>query len=261
MNSMTEEKPILVESKEGILWIRLNRPDKLNSMTVEMHGMVCHALDEAEADESIGAIVITGEGRAFCAGADVGKLGKLTPEEAKEFSEAGHRTVMKILSHPKPVVAAVNGYALGGGCELATACDFRIASVKARFGQPEINLGIIPGWGGTQLLSKIIGPAKAKEMIFTGSMVGAEEALQIGLVNKVVEVDNLEEEVKSFTMPLSRGPRKAMKEAKILLGEDQDLKKSLNAEAEAFSGLFSTQDFKEGVAAFLEKRKPDFKGR
>jgi len=168
---------------------------------------------------------------------------------------------MKILSHPKPVVAAVNGYALGGGCELATACDFRIASVKARFGQPEINLGIIPGWGGTQLLSKIIGPAKAKEMIFTGSMVGAEEALQIGLVNKVVEVDNLEEEVKSFTMPLSRGPRKAMKEAKILLGEDQDLKKSLNAEAEAFSGLFSTQDFKEGVAAFLEKRKPDFKGR
>ena len=139
---MTEEKPILVKVEGETCWISLNRPDKLNSMTIEMHEMVRGALDEAEVDASVGCVVITGVGRAFCAGADVSHLAKFSPEEAREFSEKGQETIVKILKCPKPVVAAVKGYALGGGCELAVACDYRIASDKARFGQPEISLGL-----------------------------------------------------------------------------------------------------------------------
>jgi len=258
---MSEESPILVSSEEGVCWIRLNRPDKLNSMTLEMHEMVRKALDKAEADDSIGSIVITGAGRAFCAGADVSTLGKLTPEEAKDFSEKGQETVKKIRGHPKPVIAAVNGYALGGGCELATACDFRIASEKARFGQPEIGLGLVPGWGGTKLLAGLIGPSKAKEMILTGGMVNAEEAAKIGLVMKVVEVEKLEEEAGNFAKALASGAGLALKAAKMLLNADGGIDESLAAEADSFSALFSTEDFKEGVAAFLEKRKAAFKGK
>jgi enoyl-CoA hydratase len=259
---VAKEKPILVKVDGGICWISLNRPDKLNCMTVEMHELIWGALDEAEADGSIGCIVITGVGnRAFCAGADVSHLEKLSPNEAKEFSEKGHKTLTKILNCSKPVVAAVNGYALGGGCELAAACDFRIASEKARFGQPEINLGLVPGWGGTQLLQKIIGPARAKEVIMTGAMLNAQEAQQIGLVNKVVEADKLKEEVGAFAESLSRGPNIAVMEAKRLVNLSLELNEGLTEEANAFSKLFSTEDFKEGVAAFKEKRKPSFKGR
>jgi len=258
---MSEESPILVSSEEGVCWIRLNRPDKLNSMTLEMHEMVRKALDDAEADDSVGSIVITGAGRAFCAGADVSALGKLTPEEAKTFSEKGQETVKKIRGHPKPVIAAVNGYALGGGCELATACDFRIASEKARFGQPEIGLGLVPGWGGTRLLAGLIGPAKAKEMILIGGMVNAEEAAKIGLVMKVVEVEKLEEEAGNFAKVLALGAGLALKAGKMLLNADGGIDESLAAETDSFSELFSTEDFKEGVAAFLEKRKAAFKGK
>lgn len=262
MKRMSEEKPILMKVEGGICWISLNRPDKLNCMTVEMHELICEALDEAEGDGSVGCIVITGAGnRAFCAGADVAQLGRLSPYEAKEFSEKGHKTLTKILLHPKPVVAAVNGYALGGGCELAAACDFRIASEKARFGQPEINLGLVPGWGGTQLLQRIIGPARAKEMIMTGAMLNAQEAQHLGLVNKVVEADELNEEVRAFAESLSRGPNMALMEAKRLVNLTLEFDEGLTEEANAFSKLFSTEDFKEGVAAFKEKRKPSFKGR
>lgn len=258
---MSEESLILVSSEEGVCWIRLNRPDKLNSMTLKMHEMVRKALDDAEADDSVGSIVITGAGRAFCAGADVSALGTLAPEEAKDFSEKGQETVKKIRGHPKPVIAAVNGYALGGGCELATACDFRIASEKARFGQPEIGLGLVPGWGGTRLLARLIGPAKAKEMILTGGMVNAEEAAEIGLVMKVVKVEKLEEEAANFAKALASGAGLALKAGKMLLNADDGIDESLAAEADSFSALFSTEDFKEGVAAFLEKRKAAFKGK
>ena len=258
---MTEEKPVLVKTEDGICWISLNRPDKLNSMTLEMHETVRGALDEAEADASVGCVVITGVGRAFCAGADVSHLAKFSPEEGKEFSEKGQETIVKILKCPKPVVAAVNGYALGGGCELAVACDYRIASDKARFGQPEISLGLVPGWGATQLLQRIVGLAKAMEMITTGSMLRAEEALQAGLANKVIEAEKFEEEVKAFASSLAKGPGLALTSVKKLIRVDQGLLDGLKEEAEAFSELFATEDFKEGASAFLEKRKPSFKGK
>jgi len=259
---MAEEKPVLVENEGGVCWISLNRPDKLNSMTLEMHEMVREALDGAEADASVGCIVITGVGtRAFCAGADVSHLGKLSPGEGRGFSEKGQETILKIIHHSKPVVAAVNGFALGGGCELAAACDLRIASEKARFGQPEINLGLIPGWGATQLLQRIVGPAKAKEMISTGAILGAQEALQAGLVNRVVEADKFEQEVRAFAESLTRGPGIALSKAKKLINMSLRLEEGLGAEAEAFGGLFATEDFGEGVAAFLEKRKPSFRGK
>jgi enoyl-CoA hydratase len=260
---LAEEKPVLVRTEGGVCWITLNRPDKLNSVTFEMHQLACDALDEAEKDKSVGCVVITGAGnRAFSAGADVSYLGKLSPKEAKKnVSEKGHETIMKILRHPKPVVAAVNGFALGGGCELATACDFRIASDKARFGQSEINLGLIPGWGATQLLQRLVGPAKAKEMIMTGAMLSAQEAQQIGLVNRVVEADKFEQEVKAFAESLARGPGVAMAEAKRLINMGMELEEGLSAEADAFGKLFATEDLKEGLAAFLGKRKPSFKGK
>lgn len=258
---MVEEKPVLVKVEDGVCWISLNRPKKLNSIVPEMFDLISEALDTAEADKSIRCVVITGVGdRAFCAGADVSFLSKLSSSEAEAVSRKGHKTFMKILQLLKPVVAAVNGYALGGGCELAAACDFRIASEKARFGQPEINLGLIPGWGGTQLLPRLIGLAKAKEMTMRGAMLNAEEALRAGLVNKVVAADKFEEEVKTFVSFLVNGPAIALAKAKMLVNKSLDLEEGLDAEAEAFGQLFSTSDFKEGVAAFSEKRKPKFKG-
>lgn len=259
---MTEEKLVLVKVEDGVCWISLNRPNKLNSVVPEMLDLISEALDDAEADETVRCVVITGVGdRAFCAGADVTFLSGLSSGEAEMvISRKGHKTFMKILSLSKPVVAAVNGYALGGGCELAAVCDFRIASEKARFGQSEINLGLIPGWGGTQLLPKLVGVAKAKEMTMTGAILSAEEALRAGLVNKVVAPDRFEEEVKTFVASLVNGPPLALAEAKRLVNMSIDLDAGLNAEAEAFGSLFSTSDLKEGFAAFKEKRKPTFKG-
>jgi len=259
---MTEEKPILTKADEGIYWITLNRPGKLNSMTLEMHDLICEALDEAERDDSARCVVITGTGdRAFCAGADISQFPTLTVDDARAFAEKGHRTTRKIMEHPKPVVAAVNGYALGGGCELAIACDLRVASEKARFSQPEINLGLIPGWGATQLLPKLIGKGRAFEMISTGRMAGSEEAKEMGLVNKVVELENFTEEVKTYVQGLVAGPGVALKKVKELLNASPDLEKGLESEADAFGSLFTTEDMKEGVAAFQEKRKPAFKGK
>ena len=231
-------------------------------MTLEMHGLIQKALDEVADEGSVGCVVITGVGeRAFCAGADITNFPKLSPDGAKEFSEKGQKTIQKILSHPKPVIAAVNGYALGGGCELAAACDFRIASERARFSQPEISLGLIPGWGGTQLLPSLVGPAKAKELIMTGAMVKAPEALQMGLVNEVVEPNKLEEAVGALAQTLVGGPSIALGKAKKLVNDSASLTEGMSAEAEAFSELFATEDVREGVAAFLEKRKAEFKGK
>ena len=259
---MGEEKPVLVKVEDGVCWISLNRPKKLNSIVPDMLDMMSKALDDAEADKTVRCVVITGVGdRAFSAGADVSFLSRLSSSEAETvISRKGHKTFMKILSLSKPVVAAVNGYALGGGCELAAACDFRIASEKAQFGQPEINLGLIPGWGGTQLLPSLIGPVRAKEMTMTGKMLSAEEALRAGLVNKVVAPDRFEDEVKTFVAALVNGPPLALAEAKRLVNMSIDLDEGLNAEAKAFGNLFSTSDLKEGFAAFKEKRKPTFKG-
>ncbi len=254
------EEPILVEIKEGICWITLNRPDKLNSIDSETLRKLFDIIDEVEDDPNVRCVVIKGSGRAFSAGADVDELMKLTPEEAEELSKKGHETMMKISSMPKPVVAAVNGYALGGGCELALACDIRIASEKAKFGQPEIKLGIIPGWGGTQLLARLIGVGRAMELILTGRIIDAEEAYRIGLVNKVVPHDRFEEEVSELAKALASGAPIAMAEAKRLVNLGGSLEVGLDEEAEAFGGLFATEDSKEGFKAFKEKRAPSFKG-
>jgi len=256
------ERPVLVDVEDGVCWITLNRPDKLNSIVPEMLDMIGEALEAAESNRDVRCVVITGAGeRAFCAGADVSYLSGLSSSEAEEtISRKGHGVIMKILRLSKPVVAAVNGYALGGGCELAAACDFRIASDKARFSQPEINLGLIPGWGGTQLLPRLVGATKAKEMLLTGAMMGAEEALQAGLVTKAVSADSFEEEVKAFAKSLVSGPPVALAEVKKLVNLALDLEPGLDSEAEAFGRVLSTADFREGVAAFKDKRKPEFRG-
>lgn len=254
---------VLVDVKDSVCWIILNRPDRLNSIVPEMLDAISDALDRAESNSEVHCVIITGAGeRAFCAGADVSHLSGLSKSEAEEIvSRKGHRVIIKILLLSKPVVAAVNGYALGGGCELAAACDFRIASDKARFSQPEINLGLIPGWGGTQLLPRLIGAFKAKEMILMGTMISAEEAFHAGLITKLVPVDSFDEEVKAFTRSLVSGPPIALSEAKRLVNLTLGIEKGLDFEAEAFGGLFSTDDFREGVTAFKEKRKPEFIGK
>ncbi len=235
------EETILLEKTGGVLWISLNRPDKLNSMTLDMHKAICEALDDAELDESIGSIVITGVGRAFCAGADISEVKKLTPLEAKKYSEKGHDTMKKIMNHSKPVIAAVNGYALGGGCELASACDFRIASYKAKFGQPEIDLGIIPGWGGTRLLADIVGKTKAKELLLTGTTITADEALALGLVSKIVKIDMLKDEANALATTLNSASRLVLKALKGLLNLECSVEEAFQAEGHAFSSLFETE--------------------
>jgi len=260
-----EEKQILIRKEKNLAWILLNRPNKLNAIDSATLDLLELALEELEADEEVRCILLKGVGdRAFSAGADISVFPTLSAKEAKEtVSGKGQRILAKIRELSKPVVAVVNGYALGGGCELALACDFRIVSEKARFSQSEINLGLIPGWGGTQFLPRIIGATRAREMIMTGRMVDASEAYNIGLVNRVVPLEKLDEEAVKFADALASGPPKALAAAKHLLNLSLQapLDKGLEREAEHFSSLFPTEDFKEGLAASREKRKPLFKGK
>jgi enoyl-CoA hydratase/3-hydroxyacyl-CoA dehydrogenase len=209
-------------------------------------------------------VIITGEGdRAFSAGADITAMPKVTPVNGESFSRYGQEVFGFIEKMSKPVIAAINGYALGGGLELALACDFRIAAEHAEFGQPEINLGLIPGWGGTQRLARIIGIAKAKELIMLGERIKADEALKIGLVHRVVPYDNLRDEARKLAKKLCELPPIAMRYAKLAInfGSQAPLEAGLRIES-AFMGLtFSTEDLKEGVEAFMMRRKPQFKGR
>jgi len=259
-----EQKSILIRKEKNIAWILLNKPEKSNSLDDKMLDLLQTSFEELSSDEQIHCILFRGVGdRAFSSGADISAIATLSTEGAKEFSEKGHRIFRRIMESPKPTIAVVNGYALGGGCELALACDLRIASDKARFSQPEINLGIIPGWGATQLLPRVIGLARAKEMIMTGKPIDAGEAHSIGLVNKVVPLEKLDEEALRMAETLAIGPQKAISEAKRLLNLSQqtNLKDDSEKEIDGFSALFSTDDFTEGVAAFKEKRKPVFRGR
>jgi len=260
-----EEKPILVRKEKNLAWVLLNRPNKLNAIDSATLDLLESALVELEADEEVRCVLLKGVGdRAFSAGADTSVFLTLSVEEAKKtISEKGQRVLAKIRELSKPVIAVVNGYALGGGCELALACDLRIVSEKARFSQAEINLGLVPGWGGTQLLPRLVDATRAREMILTGTMVDAGEAYNIGLVNKVVPPEKLDEEATKLAESLASGPPKALAAAKHLLNLSLQtpLSEGLKREAEDFSNLFATEDFREGVAASRERRKPLFKGK
>lgn len=253
-----------VEREENVLWIILNRPHRLNTFNEVLVEELGDMLNTAENDPSVKCVVITGDGdRAFSAGADVSMFQKATPVMAEEFSRGGQKTFGKIEEMSKPVIAAINGYALGGGLELALACDLRIAAEHAEIGSTEINLGLIPGWGGTQRLVRIVGLAKAKEMMMIGNRLKADEALRIGLVHKVVHFEKLRDEVRAIAKKLAEGPPIAMKYAKHAanFGAQVPLEVGLRLEAALMALAFSTEDIKEGVEALFSKRKPEFKGK
>jgi enoyl-CoA hydratase len=259
-----EYQLMIYEKKGRLATITINRPKVMNALNTQLAGEMRDALSDAEADDDIRAIVITGAGdRAFCAGADIGELAVLGGIEARDFSLLAQSLTTQIERIRKPVVAKVNGLCLGGGNEVAMSCDFRIASDKASFGQPEINLGIIPGMGGTQRLTRLIGRTKAIEMDMLGEMIPAAEAHRLGLVNKVVPADELDKAVDELVEKLgSKGPvALGMVKLAVNNGMDMDLNRGLYYEAECFGAACGTEDAKEGTKAFMEKRKPEFKGK
>ncbi len=255
---------IKIEREPNILWIILNRPQRLNAFNNVLMEELADILDTAEKDPTVRCIVITGEGdTAFSAGADVTAFPRATPVSAEEFSRAGQKVFSKIEEIPKPVIAAINGYALGGGLELALACDFRIAAEHAELGSPEIILGLIPGWGGTQRLVRVVGLPMAKEMVMLGTRIKADEALRKGLVNKVVHYDKLRDETREIAQKFSAGPPLALKYAKhaINFGTQVPLDAGLRLESSLMALTFSTEDIKEGLEAFMSRRKAEFKGK
>jgi enoyl-CoA hydratase len=242
--------------------IKFNRPKALNAINPQLVSEVHQALDEIEKEPSLRVVVLTGEGdKAFIAGADISYMVNLPPLGARRWSAEGHDLGFRIENFPLPVMACVNGFALGGGVEMAMACDFIYASENAKFGQPEINLGIIPGFGGTQRLSRLVGKAMAKELCMTGGMISAQEAKTIGLVNKVFPPDKLwEETMKTAHLIASKG-KVSLRSVKQCIdrGYDTDLRRGCQMEGDHFGLCLSSPDAKEGMSAFLEKRKPAFK--
>jgi enoyl-CoA hydratase len=255
---------ILFEQKNNIAIIKINRPDKLNSLNHKVLDELYSALKHCGEVESIWGIILTGSGeKAFVAGADIAEINKLDPKSGKEFALHGQSIFNYIEQFPKPVVCAVNGFALGGGCELAMACHIRVASENAKFGQPEVNLGIIPGYGGTQRLTRLIGKGRSMYMILTGEMIDANTAYQFGLVNKVVPLNELLNEAEKILTTIIQKGRVAITTAirSINAACELPLSEGLKFEADMFAVCCGTEDFKEGTSAFLEKRKPEFKGK
>jgi len=255
-----EFKNIIVEIKEKVGMVKMNRPDALNALNSETLKELSKAFSHLGESNEVSVIIITGEGKAFMAGADIAEMKDMSEDQAREFSKSGQKVFDLIARTEKPVIAAVNGFALGGGCELVLACDIRIASEKARLGQPEVNLGVIPGFAGTQRLSRLVGAAKAKEMIFTGDMVDAQTAHSIGLVNQVVPADQLMNVCMKLANKIaSKGPV-AIKLAKRVI--DQGIEASFEigsaGETRDFAECFASGQAKEGMSAFLEKRKPNW---
>ena len=255
---------LIFEQRESIATITINRPDKLNALNKETLSEIGQAFEEIENDESIRGVIITGNGeKAFVAGADILEISTLDNISGTEFALEGQEVFNKIEQCSKPVIAAVNGFALGGGSELALACHIRYASENAKFGQPEVNLGVIPGFGGTQRLSRIIGKGRALELLMSGNMVDAQQAYQIGLVNKIfLQPDLLAESEKLLQTILLKGPYAiSMIIDAVNEGLDKKLDAALNHEANLFGQTCATEDMHEGTTAFLEKRKPDFTGK
>jgi len=259
-----EYKNILFNVAEGVARITFNRPKVLNAMNFEVMTELGDAVKICANDDKIGAVILTGAGeKAFVAGADISQMQNSTSVDILKFMELGQNTLRLLETMGKPSIAAVNGFALGGGTEIALACDIRIAAQTAIFGQPEILIGIIPGWGGTQRLPRIVGMGIAKELILAGGQINAQRAYEIGLVNKVVPQAELLSEAEKFAQKITRLPAFALKMAKnsINYGVDLTLDNALKLELGCIAQCFSTQDQKEGMTAFLEKRKPVFIGK
>lgn len=259
-----EYKNILLETDQQIATITFNRPKVLNAMNLEVLHELYDAVNSCSQNENVRTVIFTGAGdKAFVAGADIAQMQNATSVEILELMETGHRTMRLIETMPKPAIAAVNGFALGGGTEIALACDIRFASEKAVFGQPEILIGVIPGWGGTQRLPRLIGTGIAKEIILSGAQINATRAYEIGLVNRVLPADKLMEETKKFALKLASLPAFALKMAKnaINYGFDMSMDNASTLEISCIAQCFATEDQKEGMKAFLEKRKPTFVGK
>lgn len=255
---------LLVEFKDRVGYVTINRPDKLNALNAQAKAELAAVFTQFTTDQNVDVVILTGMGeKAFVAGTDVNELTVLNAESGREFSTKGQEVFDLIENLGKPVIAAVNGYALGGGCELALACHVRIASENARFGQPEVNLGLIPGYGGTQRLARLIGRGRAMEIILTGNPVDAHEALRIGLVNRVVPLGELLSTASQMAELVAGKSQIAVRMALQAVNATQErtLIDGQQLEASLFGACCDTQDFKEGTRAFLEKRKPQFKGR
>jgi enoyl-CoA hydratase len=255
---------IIIDRKNSIATLTFNRPAKLNAINLEVLGEVEHAFCEFDKDPSIGVIILTGSGeKAFVAGSDIGLLATFDRERGAHYADVGHRILGMIQNFPKPVIAAVNGYALGSGCEIILACHIRIAADTAQFGLPEVGLGLIPGHGGTQRLARIIGIGNATELILTGNIINAKEALRIGLVTKIVPIAELNRAVETTARTILAKSPAAIKIAIRALNAnfEKPLGEGIRFETELFKECLATEDFHEGTRAFLEKRKPAFKGK
>jgi enoyl-CoA hydratase len=257
------ENKILSVTENGVCTVTINNPESLNALNSIVIKELGKVFDDIAQDNDIKVVIITGAGRAFVAGADISEMSAMNPAQAKEFGFKGSSLFRKIEKFPIPVIAAVNGFALGGGCELAISCDIRVASEKAKFGQPEVSLGIIPGFSGTVRLQKIVGIAVAKELIFTGRIVDSEEASRIGLVNFVVPAEELMTKANEIASKIAANAPQAVRLAKesINLSSETDTDSGVGIESNMFGLCFSTEDQKEGMEAFLAKRKPDFKNK
>lgn len=260
---MSNYETILVEKRESVAILTINRPDKLNALSSKVHAEGVAVLDGLRKDNDVRVLVITGAGeKSFIAGADISEFAGQTPVTQRNlFYE---KTFFNSIdTFPKPVIAMINGFCLGGGCELALACDIRLASENARFGQPEINLGIIPGGGGTQRLTRLIGEGKSMEIILTGDMIDAQTALQLGLVNHIFSAEELEAKTLEMANKIAEKSPIALQMAKeaVKLASRSNLDEGLRREVDLFAICFTTEDKQEGVSAFLEKRKPVFTGK
>ncbi len=255
---------LLVEKSERIAIVTINRPSVLNALNKDTLMELLQVMPILEQDDEVDVVIITGAGeKSFVAGADIAYMQKLNAIEGRAFGILGNKVFRSIEQLTKPVIAAVNGFALGGGCELAMCCDFRLASNRARFGQPEVGLGITPGFGGTQRLARLVGPGMAKQILFSAKPIDAEQALRIGLVNMVTEPDALMDSVMSIAKTICQQGQLAVRLCKAAVNEgmQSDIDRGITIEADAFGLCFSTQDQKEGMQTFLEKRKPQFTGQ
>ena len=251
---------VRLEVSDGVATIRLDRPP-MNALSVEVQEAIRAAAHEAADRDDVAAVVVYGGEKVFAAGADIKQMLDMTYEDMSARAGALTRALGSVSRIPKPVVAAIAGYALGGGCELALACDWRVISAESKLGQPEINLGIIPGAGGTQRLARLVGPARAKDLIMSGRMVDAQEALAIGLADRVVPAgESVYDAAVALVRPYVTGPAQALRAAKLAIdaGLEMDLDRGIDWESQLFSGLFATADRREGMTAFVEKRKPTF---